>query len=56
MGAVRLAKVYIETINDKAGWSRDGPAVRLLLEVLPCAYPGIKKISGGAIARVLKKS
>jgi hypothetical protein len=43
----------LETINAKAGWSREGPAVRFLMEVLPRAYPGTKKISGGAIERVL---
>jgi hypothetical protein len=41
-GAVRVAKAYRENINPEAGWSRSGPAVRFLLEVLCRAYPGAK--------------
>jgi hypothetical protein len=39
-GARELADVYREIVNRKAGWSRNGPAVRFLMEALRRAYPG----------------
>jgi hypothetical protein len=37
-GAVSLAKVYIETVDPGAGFSRDGPAVKFLIRALSRAY------------------
>jgi hypothetical protein len=39
-GARELADAYCEIVNSKAGWSRNGPAVRFLVDALHRAYPG----------------
>ena len=39
-GAQELAGVYREIVNPNTGWSRNGPAVRFLVEALRRAYPG----------------
>jgi hypothetical protein len=40
LGARELADAYHEIVNPKAGWSRNGPAVRFLVEALRRAYLG----------------
>jgi hypothetical protein len=39
-GAQELAGAYREIVNPNTGWSRNGPAVRFLVEALRRAYPG----------------
>jgi hypothetical protein len=39
-GATELAGVYRDIVNPNTGWSRNGPAVRFLVEALRRAYPG----------------
>jgi len=39
-GARELAGVYRDIVNPNTGWSRNGPAVRFLVEVVRRAYPG----------------
>jgi len=39
-GARELAGVYRDIVNPNAGWSRNGPAVRFLVEALRRVYPG----------------
>jgi hypothetical protein len=39
-GAQDLADAYREIVNPNTGWSRDGPAVRFLVEALRRVYPG----------------
>jgi hypothetical protein len=40
IGAQDLADAYREIVNPNTGWSRNGPAVRFLVEALRSAYPG----------------
>jgi hypothetical protein len=40
IGAIELAGVYRDIVNPNTGWSRNGPAVRFLVEALRRAYPG----------------
>jgi hypothetical protein len=40
LGAQELAGAYREIVNPNTGWSRNGPAVRFLVEALRRAYPG----------------
>jgi len=54
LGARELAGVYREIVNPNTGWSRNGPAVRFLVEALRRAYPGTYP-SEAAIESVLAR-